>query len=88
VKIENGFFERTPDNISELVKKAADRTSWKRRLEAVKELRKWKCQQSKDVLTRLAFYDLVSRVKEEAFISCTRFRSYNQRPAHSSSKST
>lgn len=67
MRVKNGFIEGTPENITELVKKAADKTSWKKRLEAVKELKRWKCQQSKDVLTRLALQDLVPRVQEEAF---------------------
>lgn len=56
----------TPENINELIKMAGDKTSWKKRLVAVNELKKWDCQQSRDVLTRLALHDLVFKVKEEA----------------------
>ena len=45
---------------------AGDKTNWRKRLEAVNELKKWDCQQSRDVLTRLAIHDLVFKVKEEA----------------------
>lgn len=58
--------KETPANINDLVKMAGDKTNWRRRLEAVQELKKWDCQQSRDVLTRLALHDLVFKVKEEA----------------------
>ncbi|MDD3898718.1 MAG: HEAT repeat domain-containing protein [Syntrophomonadaceae bacterium] len=61
------YVDATPDNITELVKKAGDNHSWENRLEAVGELRKWRCQQSVDVITRLALRDKVFAVKEEAF---------------------
>lgn len=58
--------KETPANIDELVKMAGDKTNWRKRLEAVNELKKWDCQKSRDVLTRLALHDLVFKVKEEA----------------------
>lgn len=58
--------KETPNNINELVKMADDKTNWRKRLEAVNELKNWKCQKSRDVLTRLAMHDLVFKVKEEA----------------------
>jgi len=57
----------TPDNISQLVKDANNKTSWKVRLAALNELRQYDCQQSRDVITRLALHDKVFKVKEEAF---------------------
>lgn len=58
--------KETPENISDLVKAAGDKKSWKRRLEALKILGNYDCQQSKDVITRLALHDRVFQVKEEA----------------------
>lgn len=59
--------KKTPNNIKELVKAANDQTSWRRRLEALNELKQYDCQQSRDVITRLAIHDRVFKVKEEAF---------------------
>ena len=61
------FTVGTPDNINELVKQANNKNSWRERLDAVNKLSKWKCQQSIDVVTRLAIHDLVFKVKERAF---------------------
>lgn len=62
-----GFTLGTPANINELVKQANDKTSWRNRLEAVEKLSKWKCEESIDVVTKLAVGDLVFKVKERAF---------------------
>lgn len=59
--------KETPANIGQLVKEANDRTSWRTRLKALNELRNYDCQQSRDAITRLALYDKVYKVKEEAF---------------------
>ncbi|WP_291734139.1 HEAT repeat domain-containing protein [Clostridium sp.] len=56
-----------PDNIEELKKKANDKTSYRTRLEAIDELKKYNCQQSRDILTRLALHDLVYEVRIQAF---------------------
>lgn len=61
------FVKETPNNIGELVKKAGDKNNWKRRLEAVNEMKRYDCQQVRDVITRLALHDRVFKVKEEAF---------------------
>lgn len=63
----NEIKKETPSNINDLVKMAGDKTNWKRRLEAVNELKKWDCRQSRDVLTRLALHDKVYKVMEQAF---------------------
>lgn len=57
----------TPENIRQLVNDANNKTSWKIRLAALNELKQYDCQQSKDVITRLALHDKVYKVKEEAF---------------------
>lgn len=57
----------TPSNIKQLVQDANCKTSWKTRLDALNELKKYDCQQSRDVITRLALHDKVYKVKEEAF---------------------
>lgn len=61
--------KETPANIDSFVKMSGDKTSWRKRLDAVYELRKWDCQKSRDVLTRLALHDRVYKVMEEAFTS-------------------
>lgn len=66
MKIDYEIKVETPDNIKELVRMAGDKSSWRIRLEAVNQLKKWDCQQSRDVITRLAIHDLVFKVKEEA----------------------
>ena len=57
----------TPDNIEELKKKANDKTSYRTRLEAIDELKKYDCQESRDILTRLALHDLIYEVRIQAF---------------------
>ena len=59
--------KETPLDIEDLVKNANCRHCWKTRLDALNELRKYECQQSRDVITRLALHDKVYKVKEEAF---------------------
>ena len=61
------FIKETPSNIDELVKMAGDKTSWKRRLQSVQQMKKYDCQQVRDVITRLALHDRVFKVKEQAF---------------------
>lgn len=41
----------TPANISQLVKDANNKSSWKIRLAALNELKQYDCQQSRDVIT-------------------------------------
>lgn len=62
-----------PDNIEELKRHAADRTSYKTRLAAVEELGKFKCQQSKDILWRLMLNDRVHTVQHRAFLKLQAF---------------
>ncbi|MEM5548668.1 HEAT repeat domain-containing protein [Pseudoalteromonas fuliginea] len=57
----------TPVNIDELVKNANCKQCWKTRLAALEELRKYDCQQSLDVILRLALHDKVFEEKKEAF---------------------
>lgn len=57
----------TPDNIKELKRMANNQNSWRDRLAAVEQLKNYDCQQSKDILTRIALHDIVFTVKEEAF---------------------
>jgi hypothetical protein len=49
------------------VENANRKHSWKTRLSALNELRKYDCPQSRDVIIRLALHDKVYQVKEEAF---------------------
>ena len=59
------FKKETPPNINKLVKKA-NSIYWKERWDALAELKAYDCQQSRDVVTRLALHDKVFKVKEEA----------------------
>ena len=61
------MIQETPANIEELKRKANNQNSWRERLEAVNELKNFDCQQSRDILTRLAIHDVVFTVKEAAF---------------------
>ncbi|ARD49045.1 hypothetical protein [Sporosarcina sp. P33] len=54
------------EKIGYLVKKANDKTSWRNRLAALKEISEIDCPQRKDVVIRLAIHDNVFAVKEEA----------------------
>lgn len=67
------FKSDTPPNIKELIEKAGNKADWKERFGAVQELRMWKCQQSIDVITRIALHDKVFKVKEEAFRAAQAF---------------
>jgi len=57
----------TPANIKELIKKADCKTSWKTRIEAIEELKKWDCEQSREIIGKLAVHDKVYKVMKEAF---------------------
>ena len=61
------MIKETPANIEVLKRKANNQNSWRERLEAVNELKNYDCQQSRDILTRLAIHDVVFTVKEAAF---------------------
>ena len=65
--------EQTPENIEELKKLAATKTSYQTRLTAIQQLRKYKCRQSIDILWRLMMQDKVYVVQEEAFRALQRF---------------
>ena len=58
--------KETPDNIEELKKMANNQNSWRDRLSAVEQLKNYDCQQSRDILARLAIHDDVFKVKEAA----------------------
>ncbi len=59
--------KETPSNIEELKRMANNQNSWRERLDAVNQLKNYDCQQSRDILTRLAIHDIVFTVKEAAF---------------------
>jgi hypothetical protein len=61
------IINQTPQNIQQLVTDANQKHSWKTRMAALEELSKYDCQQSRDVITRLALHDRVYKVKKEAF---------------------
>ncbi len=70
--------KEVPSNINQLRLKANNQSSWRERLSAVEELKKFDCQQSKDILTRLALHDIVFQVKEAAFRATQRFNVQKQ----------
>lgn len=53
--------------IKGLVKAANCKTSWKKRLSALQEIKSIDCREREDVVVRLALHDKVYKVKEEAF---------------------
>ena len=57
----------TPKNIEELKQMANNQYSWRDRMAAIEQLKEYDCQQSRDILTRLAIHDAVFKVKEAAF---------------------
>jgi len=61
------LLQETPQNIVELVEQASLKADYKARLKALSELRKYDCPESQDVITKLALFDKVYQVKQEAF---------------------
>ena len=59
--------KEVPASIEELKRMANNQNSWRERLAAVEQLKNYDCQQSRDILTRLAIHDVVFKVKEAAF---------------------
>lgn len=51
--------KEVPANIEELKRMANNQNSWRERLAAVEQLKNYDCQQSRDILTRLAIHDVV-----------------------------
>jgi len=64
---------KTPENLEALKRKAADKTSYKVRLEAVEELGNFKCRQSIDILWGLMINDKVHGVQHRAFMKLQAF---------------
>ncbi len=71
--MNNKFENAIPENIEALKKQANDKTSYQNRLNAVDELGKYKCLQSKDILWRLMINDKVHSVQHRAFIKLQAF---------------
>ena len=61
------LLKETPENIDKLIKQAGLKSDYKARLAALKELKKYDCSESRDVILRLALHDKVFKVKQEAF---------------------
>jgi ABC-type Fe3+-citrate transport system substrate-binding protein len=61
------LLHETPENIAELIKQASLTSNYKARLKALNELKKYDCPQSRNMITKLALYDKVFIVKQEAF---------------------
>ena len=55
------------DKIQRIIKGAKDKTSWKNRIKALKEMQEIDFPQKKDLITQMAIHDKVFSVKEEAF---------------------
>lgn len=56
----------TPPNIEELESMARDKSSWRVRILAIDELRKWNCKRSREMLSRLAETDAIEEVRIQA----------------------
>lgn len=54
-------------DLEELKRMANNKCNWRERLKAVEELKNIDCQQSRDIIARLAIHDPVFKVKEAAF---------------------
>lgn len=65
--------EKALENIEALNKLAADKASYKNRLEAVEELGKTKCRQAVDILWRLMINDKIYAVQHAAFLKLQAF---------------
>lgn len=63
----NKYDDAEPGNIDALCDAAEDLTSWRRRMEAVEQLGKWRCKKSIHALYRRIAHDKVFPVKESAF---------------------
>ena len=61
------FIKETPVNIDELVKKANSIYRVERQA-ALEEIKKYDCQKSRDVITRLALHDKIFGIKNSAFL--------------------
>lgn len=62
-----------PENINELLKLSKDLSDYKNRLEAIKQLSKYKCKKSLQTLYGLMKYDRIFPCKEEAFRALQNF---------------
>ena len=70
---EQSFLAEVPSNIEDLKKKSNNKSSWRDRLDAVNELKKYDCRESRDIITRLALHDPVYKVVEAAFQAAQAF---------------
>lgn len=61
------YINQTPSNINELMRMADNKFNWKERLEAVHKMRKYNCEQVREILASLALHDRVFTVKKEAY---------------------
>lgn len=50
--------ENNSNTLSQLIKDANNKTSWEIRLKALNSIKNYDCQQSRDVITRLALHDM------------------------------
>jgi hypothetical protein len=63
----------TPSNIDEIIIQSKDKSDYKKRIESVNELGKWRCHKSQKRLLELMKYDKVYSVKQSAFLKLQRF---------------
>lgn len=64
---EQRFINEVPSNLEELKKKSNNKSSWRDRLDAVNELKRYDCRESRDIIKILALHDPVYKVMEAAF---------------------
>ncbi|WP_438350431.1 HEAT repeat domain-containing protein [Paenibacillus sp. FA6] len=69
----SNFKEGIPTNYEQLKNDANNKSSWKVRIEAVRELSGWKCRQSIDILWKRMMSDDVYKVQHAAFLGLQAF---------------
>lgn len=67
------MIKKTPENIKELKIMANNKSSWRERLEAIEILKDYNCEQSRNIITKIALHDPVLKVKEAAVVAAEAF---------------
>ncbi len=81
--------KKTNYKITKLIKMADNKLSWKERMDAVHKMKKYDCQEVRDVLIDIALHDRVFIVKKEAYKAAKELNlSFNGRPLFLGKKDT
>lgn len=71
--VKQKFITEVPSNIEDLMRQSNNKTNWRDRLDAVNELRRYDCRQSRKIIKILALHDPVYKVMEAAFTAAQAF---------------